>query len=119
MKLNYNKIDSLNNAFLHIPLRGISILDSAENITKLKPHLDTILTVKTKLINQHTNGKDNIQSDHKNWNKFVQEFNKNLEKEVDVGELVKVKKTDLDLDRAAQINLQGFLAVLMDHGLLE
>lgn len=119
MKLTYTKVDELHNAYNTLPFKGESILGAAENITKLKPHLETVLTVKGKLIGQHTNGKDSISTNHKNWNKFVEEYNKTLAKEVVIEDLIKLKKADIDLERVSQVNLQGFIALLISNNLLE
>ena len=120
LKVTYSKLDELNNSYLGIPLKINSVLTAAENITKLKPHLDTILNVKSKLIEQHGGkGEKTINSTHKNWDKFVRDFNKSLEGEVEVEGLKKIKKSELDLSREVGVNIQGFIALLMSLGLLE
>lgn len=127
MKLTYSQLDELNSAYLFLPFKTDTIMAAAENITKLKPHLDAVLTLKAKLIKQYTNGEDNISSSHQNWNKFSIDFHHAISKEIEVVGLTKVKKTDLDLvninpsitNNGTKINYQGYIAVLLNFGLLE
>ena len=120
LKVTYSKLDELNNAYISIPLKINSVLTAAENITKLKPHLDTILNVKSKLIEQYGGkGEKTISSTHKNWDKFVRDFNKSLENETEVEGIKKIKKSELDLSREVGVNIQGFIATLINCGLLE
>ncbi len=125
MKLTYSQIDEINSAYLNLPFKENATLDAAVNITKLKPILDTILTYKSKLIKKHADGKETIGSDHKNWSKFITEFNQTLTKEEEVPELIKLKKIDIDFQNPPQeaggrkTNLQGPISVLLSKGLLE
>ncbi len=125
MKLTYNQIDEINSAYSNLSFKEAAILDAAINMTKLKPILDTILAYKSKLIKKYNDGKETIGSDHKNWGKFITEFNQTLTKEEELPELIKIKKTDLDLQAAPtqangqKINLQAPISVLLSRGLLE
>lgn len=122
MKLTYQQIDELNAAYLNLTFKEGGVMNAAENINKLKPLLDTILTCKSQLIKKYNKGQENISIDHPNWGDFLNEFNKSLLKEVDVPELNKIKKTDIYL--AAQTDSQKtspqvFIAALLARGLLE
>lgn len=125
MHTTYQQIDELHTAYLVLPFKGDAILSASENITKLKPHLDTILMVKSKLIKQHNKGAESISSSDKGWAKFNEEYSRALSKEVDTGELIKLKKIDIDLtsppvnNNGQKINLQGPISVLLSKGLLE
>lgn len=94
-------------------------MNVAENIVLLKNTLAPLLIVKGDLIKRHTNGKEAIRSDDPNWPLFIEEYNVSLNKETEVEELKKLKKTDIDLDRAVSVNIQGFIALLLSNGLLE
>lgn len=124
MKLTYRQIDELNSAYLNLSFKENAVMDSAININKLKPLLDTILTCKSKLIKKYNNGQENISADNKNWDKFLNEFNQSLLREDDVPELIKIKKADIDLQSPIEINgqkvkPQALIAVLLAYGLLE
>ena len=96
-----------------------------QNINKLKVHLDSILTMKNKLIRQLTGGEETIGSNHKNWTKFVTEYNKVIVQEVELTGITKIKKESIDLANAPtppegkKINLQGFIATLLAFNVLE
>lgn len=124
MKLTYQQIDELNAAYLNLTFKEGGVMNAAENINKLKPLLDTILTCKSQLIKKYNKGQENISIDHPNWADFLSEFNKSLLKETDVPELNKIKKTDIYLQNTAQndgqkTNPQVFVAALLARGLLE
>lgn len=124
MKLTYQQVDELNSCYLHLFFKGIGIIDSATNITKLKPFLDVVTTTKVKLIKKHTDGKESISSDHKNWRKFTEEFNEVITKEIEIPELTKIRKQDIDIEvpitiNNNRVNPQGFISVLMSRNLLE
>ncbi|MEK6884101.1 MAG: hypothetical protein AABY22_31015 [Nanoarchaeota archaeon] len=124
MKLTYQQIDELNAAYLNLTFKEGGVMNAAENINKLKPLLDTILTCKSQLIKKYNKGQETISADHPKWRDFLDEFNKNLLKEADVSELNKIKKTDIYLQNIPQgdgqkTNPQGFIAVLLARGLLE
>ena len=124
MRFTYQQIDELHTAYLILPFKVESLLTAAENITKLKTHLETLLTVKSKLIKQYNKGAESISSSDKGWTRFTEDYNKALVKEVEINDLAKLKKTDIDisnppLNNGQKINLQGPISVLLSKGLLE
>lgn len=124
MKLTYKQIDELNAAYLNLTFKEGGVMNAAENINKLKPLLETILTCKSQLIKKYNKGKESISIDHPNWDNFLNEFNKSLLKETDVSELNKIKKTDIYIQTSFQNDEQKtkpqvFIAILLTQGLLE
>lgn len=125
MKITYQQMEELHSALLIVPFKTEALLNVAENINKLKVHLDSILTMKNKLIRQLTGGEETIGSNHKNWTKFVTEYNKVIVQEVELAGITKIKKESIDLANAPtppegkKINLQGFIATLLAFNVLE
>ena len=119
MKTNYETIDSLNSAFSNLPLKSIDIMTAAENMIVLEPHLKAALSVKDKLIKENTGGKEQISNNHKNWHKFTLDYGEILKKEINIEGLQKIKKSNIDLDRPSNVNLQNLIKVLKQNGLLE
>lgn len=119
MKYTYETIDNLNSAYTNLPAKGLAILTVAENMIKLDPHIKAVLLVKDKLIKKYTDGKEQINGNHKNWNKFAAEYTEIIKKEVEVSELTKIKKTDIDLNKETNVNLQSVVKLLLENGLLE
>lgn len=119
MKYTYETIDNLNTAFTNLPVKGLTIMTTAENMMKLDPHIKAVLMVKDKLIKKYTDGKEQISQDHKEWNKFAAEYSQIIKKEVEVADLGKIKKADVDLNKETNVNLQSVIKVLLENGLLE
>ena len=125
MKLTYQQIDELNSVYLLVPFKGKAITAAGKNLAKLKPHLDTALTVKGKLVRQYTEGKESISQDDQNWDKFVNDYSAFLQEtaEVNLEDFKKLKEDDIDTDNIPKtdgkpINVQPHIGVLFGYGLL-
>ena len=49
----------------------------------------------------------------------VRKYTEIIKKEVDVAELGKIKKTDIDFNKETNVNLQSVIKVLLENNLLE
>lgn len=76
-----------------------------------------ILITKNKLIKDNAGGKEQINSNHKNWQKYLTEYSKLLNKKVEVGDLQTIKEADIDLSKDCDINLQSAIKLLRRNDL--
>jgi len=120
MKVTYRQLaDDIIVALANLPFSDNVIMDVAEQQVKLDQFMRPLLMAKSTFIKKHTNGQEQITNRDKNWEKFQIDWNKQLEKEVDIGELIKLKKSDIDKERLKSIQgAQNLLKVLMVYGML-
>jgi len=116
MTLKYNDIGKLDLYYRNISLKGGSVIDVAINLVALKKHLDVIEVFKKDLLTKHNEGKQGIDSKHKNWAPFIQDLEPCLLKDVEVKDLKVINLKDIDTSRN---NSQEAIAELMKLDLIK
>jgi|GEM_PF-5870466 len=120
LNLTYEQTEELNRCFASVPLKGMAVVDAAENMTKLKPHMDAIATFRGEFIKKHTGGGQVIDSSHENWSAYLADVIEAMKRTVTVKGLTKIKRSQLDISEGKSPGvIQGFISVLINHGLLE
>jgi len=116
-KLSYAQVQEIYNVLLNTSVKNKANMTTAKNLMKLKPHVDSCGLLQQKLIKKYGDGKEEMTTDHPNFQVFWKEYQENLvtKTDFDIGSLAPISEDDIDCTRANQ----NQIFVLMSHGLIK